>query len=65
MAFSTFSRKDSSTYLKWTSVELSKENRRQIAWDDSQIGAQYPISDPILAPHDRDAPNLIESDCNL
>ncbi len=93
-------RKQSRTYLKWISVELSKANRRQIlipkgfghvflsledntkvvmhideyftkdysrqiAWNDPQIGIEYPNSTPILAPHDIHAPLLKDSDCNL
>jgi dTDP-4-dehydrorhamnose 3,5-epimerase len=93
-------RKDSSTYLKWISVELSEDNRkqiyipkgfghafislehdtknvmrfdepfdsrysRQIAYNDSKIGLIYPIDNPILAPHDINAPTLENSDLNL
>lgn len=39
--------------------------RRGIAWDDPDIGIRYPIERPILAEHDRDAPLLRDSDCNL
>jgi len=38
---------------------------RQIAYDDPEIGIKYPMNDPILAPHDRNAPVLAESDLNL
>lgn len=93
-------RKNSSTYLKWASAELSAENRhqiyipkgfghaflsledntqnvmrfdepfdsrysRQIAYNDSTIGIEYPVRNPILAPHDINAPLLSESDLNL
>jgi len=93
-------RKDSSTYLKWISVELSEANRkqiyipkgfghafislehdtrnvmrfdepfdsrysRQIEYNDSEIGIIYPINNPILAPHDINAPTLKNSDLNL
>lgn len=93
-------RKDSLTYLKWISVELTAENRkqiyipkgfghvflsleddtkivmrideyfdsrysRQIAWDDKDIGIEYPVKAPILAPHDIHAPLLKNSDSNL
>lgn len=93
-------RKDSPTYLKWISVELSAVNRkqiyiptgfghvflsledntkvvmrideyfdsrysRQIAWDDKSIGIEYPITSPILAPHDMNAPLLKECDLSL
>lgn len=93
-------RKDSPNYLNWISVELSRENRKQvlipkgfghaflsledhtkvamrideyfiseykrgIAWNDPQIGITYPIHNPILAEHDINASQLIDSDCNL
>lgn len=58
-------RKESPTYLKWVGVELSKENRRQIAWNDPDIGIEYLITHPILAQHDIIAPKLKDSDCNL
>lgn len=93
-------RKDSSTYLKWISVDLSEDNgkqiyipkgfghvfismedntknvmrydepfdprySRQIAYNDPQIGIVYPVSNPILAPHDINAPTLENSDLNL
>lgn len=38
---------------------------RQIAYHDPDIGIEYPISPPILAPHDRNAPLLANSDVNL
>lgn len=38
---------------------------RQIAYDDPAVGIKYPMRDPILAPHDRNAPMLSESDLNL
>ena len=38
---------------------------RQIAYDDPEIGIKYPMNDTILAPHDRNAPMLAESDLNL
>lgn len=38
---------------------------RQIAYNDPEIGIEYPISNPILAPHDINAPSLAESDLNL
>ena len=93
-------RKGSSTFLKWVSIELSSDNRkqiyipkgfghvfvsledktrnvmridepfdplysRQIAYNDSEIGIKYPIQIQILAPYDRDAPFLVQSDLNL
>lgn len=38
---------------------------RQIAFNDPDIGIRYPIDNPILAPHDREAPFLRNSDMNL
>jgi dTDP-4-dehydrorhamnose 3,5-epimerase-like enzyme len=38
---------------------------RQIAYNDPEIGIEYPISNPILAPHDINAPLLEDSDLNL
>ena len=38
---------------------------RQIAYNDSEIGITYPIDNPILAPHDINAPTLENSDLNL
>jgi dTDP-4-dehydrorhamnose 3,5-epimerase len=38
---------------------------RQIAYNDPEIRIKYPISNPILAPHDIDAPLLANSDLNL
>lgn len=38
---------------------------RQIAYNDRNIGIQYPINDLILAPHDIHAPLLKDSDLNL
>lgn len=38
---------------------------RQIAYNDPDIGIKYPIDNPILAPHDRNAPMLADSDLNL
>lgn len=38
---------------------------RQIAYNDPQIGIEYPISNPILARHDINATLLADSDLNL
>jgi dTDP-4-dehydrorhamnose 3,5-epimerase len=32
-----------------------------IAWDDPEIGIEWPISDPVLSERDRNAPSLAES----
>jgi dTDP-4-dehydrorhamnose 3,5-epimerase len=38
---------------------------RQIAYNDPVIAMKYPVSNPVLAPHDRNAPLLADSDLNL
>lgn len=38
---------------------------RQIAYNDPIIRIEYPVSNPILAPHDSNAPLLEECDLNL
>lgn len=38
---------------------------RAIAWNDPELGIDFPIKNPILAPHDIEAPLLRDSDCNL
>jgi dTDP-4-dehydrorhamnose 3,5-epimerase len=88
-------RKGSATIGKWTGVEASAENRRQvwapagfargfcvlsdfaeiqykctaiynnkgesgILWNDSAIGIQWPISDPILSEKDKNARTLAQ-----
>lgn len=93
-------RKNSPDYLKWTSVELteenkmmlfipkgfghgfvtlsqdvevlykvdeyySKENDRSIRYDDSEIGIDWGISDPILSQKDENAPLLRDSDIDF
>lgn len=94
-------RKGSPTFLRFVTVILSAENRKQlfiprgfghvcmslvddtegqykvdalyapeydraIAWDDPQIGIQWPDSiAPIVSPKDRRAPKLSESDVNF
>ncbi len=44
---------------------FQKEYRRGIAWNDPDINITFPIDNPILAPHDIEAPFLKDSDCNL
>ena len=36
------------------------ESERAVAWDDPEIGIEWPISDPILSERDRAAPRLAE-----
>ncbi len=93
-------RKNSPTYKKWVSVELSAENKKQffipkgfahgfltlepdtefqykvdeyysaehdrgIRFDDSEIGVDWGVSEPILSDKDRNAPLLKDSDVNF
>jgi dTDP-4-dehydrorhamnose 3,5-epimerase len=88
-------RKDSPTFKKWVSVELSEENKhlffvpkgfahgfitltdevefqykvsslynkesdRGLAWNDPEIGIEWPYTDPILSPKDQVQPTLQE-----
>ncbi len=39
--------------------------RSGIAWNDPDLNIAFPITKPILAQHDMDAPCLKDSDCNL
>ena len=67
-------RPGSPTSLQWVCVELCAENRRQILIpkgfghaflaleDNTRIGMEYPIQQPILAPHDIAAKALDETD---
>jgi dTDP-4-dehydrorhamnose 3,5-epimerase len=41
------------------------ETESQIAWDDPEVGIEWPISDPILSARDRDAPRLADVDRSL
>jgi dTDP-4-dehydrorhamnose 3,5-epimerase len=44
---------------------FQQEYRRGIAWNDPELNIPFPIDNPILAPHDIEAPFLKDSDCNL
>lgn len=41
------------------------ESDRSIAWNDPEIGIEWPISDPILSDKDKKAPILHDSDVNF
>lgn len=43
----------------------SKEHDRSIRFDDSTIGIEWGITEPILSDKDLQAPYLIDSDCNF
>jgi dTDP-4-dehydrorhamnose 3,5-epimerase len=36
------------------------ETESQIAWDDPEVGIEWPLADPILSARDRDAPRLAD-----
>lgn len=42
------------------SAYYDSESERGVAWDDPEIGIEWPISDPILSERDRGAPRLSE-----
>ncbi len=42
------------------SAYYDSESERGVAWDDPEIGIEWPISDPILSARDRGAPRLSE-----
>jgi dTDP-4-dehydrorhamnose 3,5-epimerase len=42
------------------SAYYDRERESGIAWDDPEIGIEWPISDPILSERDRSAPRLAE-----
>lgn len=46
-------------------VPFDSRYSRQIAYNDPQIGIEYPIRNPILAPYDVNAPFLADSDVDL
>ena len=46
-------------------VPFDNRYLRRIAYNDPTIGIPYPVAHPILAPHDRCAPLLDDSDINL
>jgi dTDP-4-dehydrorhamnose 3,5-epimerase len=42
------------------SAYYDPESERAVAWDDPEIGIEWPLSDPILSERDRAAPRLAE-----
>ena len=44
------------------SAYYDPESERAVAWDDPEIGIEWPISDPTLSERDRAAPRLAELD---
>ena len=38
----------------------SPEHERSLAWDDPEIGIEWPVAEPLLSPKDRAAPRLSE-----
>lgn len=43
----------------------SNEHDRSIAWNDPEIGIDWPVSDPVLSEKDKKAPALKDSDVNF
>ncbi len=56
---------DNTSVVMWIDAYFDQRYRRGIAYNDPQINITYPIKSPILAQHDREAPLLKDSDCNL
>jgi dTDP-4-dehydrorhamnose 3,5-epimerase len=48
-----------------TTEEYAPDLDRGIAWNDPEIGVQWPIADPILSPKDARWPSLREADNNF
>lgn len=46
-------------------AEYSTEHDRAIRWDDAALGIDWPVTDPILARKDRNAPALDDADNNF
>lgn len=34
--------------------------KRAVAWDDAELGVEWPVADPVVSPEDRDNPTLAE-----
>jgi len=51
---------DSATVIYKTTEFWAPEAERTIRWDDSDIGIDWPVTDPILADKDANAPKLAE-----
>jgi dTDP-4-dehydrorhamnose 3,5-epimerase len=51
---------DSADVLYRVSSYYDPEIETGIAWDDPEIGVNWPISDPVLSDRDRNAPRLAE-----
>lgn len=45
--------------------EYSQEHERGIAWNDPEIGIEWPIADPILSTRDAQLPSLQNADHNF
>jgi dTDP-4-dehydrorhamnose 3,5-epimerase len=46
-------------------AEYAPELDRGIAWNDPQIGVQWPVVEPLLSPKDAGLPNLAQADNNF
>ena len=51
---------ESADVLYRVSSYYDPELETGIAWDDPEIGIEWPIDDPVLSERDRDAPRLVE-----
>ena len=56
--YCALSKEASFTYK--VTAEFAPELERGIAWNDPEIGIEWPISDPILSPRDAQLPSLAE-----
>jgi len=56
---------DNVEFLYKADQYYSFEHDRSIAWNDPEIGIQWPINDPILSEKDKKAPLLCNSDLNF
>lgn len=55
---------DEADYVYKTTAGYAPELYRGIVWNDSALGIQWPVADPILAPRDAEFPSLEEADNN-
>lgn len=56
---------DDTDVVMWIDNYFDPDYRRGIAWHDPELAIPFPVDKPVLAPHDRTAPLLKDSDCNL
>lgn len=56
---------DEADVMYKVTVEYTAELDRGIAWDDSDIGIEWPVRDPVLSAKDAGLPRLVEVDNNF